>query len=96
MPRRLSLAILLGLITTAVLSFGITAGAAPGGGTLGDDETAAAKQRLAEIRTKAGSAAFGVYSALLAAWAFASASVIEAESMTPTNAFVTYEQSFGG
>ena len=55
MPRRLSLATLLGLIATAVLSFGLTAGAAPRGAS-GDDEIAAAKQRLADIRMKAGSA----------------------------------------
>jgi peptidoglycan DL-endopeptidase RipA len=56
MSRRLSLVMLFGLITTAVLSFGLSGGAGAQSAASVDDEMAAAKQRLADLRMEAGSA----------------------------------------
>ncbi len=56
MSRRLSLVMLFGLITTVVLSFGLSGGAAAQSEAPVDDEVGAAQQRLADLRMEAGSA----------------------------------------
>ena len=56
MSRRLSLVMLFGLITTVVLSFGLSGGAAAQSEAPVDDEIGAAQQRLADLRMEAGSA----------------------------------------